>query len=152
MGLNALLDPNEVDTHGPGDMDVGPGCSETAQPLPMEGQMEEQVLSDLIPPAVVKEVVQRLSANDAKRRAYLEREVTLSYYYGGLEIAYRDDEEGLRIVASGPSEEVASVLDTLDAKEVSRLVVMTPRRWEFWLASAQAVKKRKRTSSPRKLR
>lgn len=57
-------------------------------------------------------------------KAYWER-CMLAYYYGGLEIAYAHVNQDMGIVASGPSHEVAEVLDRLSPDEVAQVTIRT---------------------------
>lgn len=94
--------------------------------------MHHRLLEDLENPPAVQQLLTRLCPlpHQQEERASLEQQLKLSYYFGGLDVAYIKTSQGLAIVASGPGHEVRHVLDTLTETQLAQVVVMFPQRWE----------------------
>jgi hypothetical protein len=73
-------------------------------------------------------------AGHADDLAEHEIRLKLSYHFGGLNVALRETERGLEVVASGPAHEVANVLNTMDPKELDGISTTIPLSWEKMLA------------------
>ncbi|MFO0847846.1 MAG: hypothetical protein U0871_04685 [Gemmataceae bacterium] len=103
------------------------------QRQPKEGRMET-ILEHMETPAVVRVMLARLGQLSKDRLCSHERQFKLSYYFGGLTVAARPSHRGLVIVASGPADEVGTVIGTLPRADAEQLTILTPEPLEAVLA------------------
>jgi hypothetical protein len=127
-----------------GGLDLFAACDDDERPEPgfdpplKDERMTEQfgrcerrvLLRQLETPRSVRELMSYFGKLRGKNRQQLEEHIKLSYYFGGLEVAYERTEQGPEIIASGPPEEVARVLDSLDPEHLNHITIDFPERFE----------------------
>lgn len=105
------------------------------QSLPKDGLMRVHLLENKRTPKVIRELVKRAEPLSKEERLHLERELKLSWYFGGLNVACKETEAGLAIVASGPGSEVRDVLHRLSKEERAEVTVIFPETFEVQVAA-----------------
>lgn len=101
---------------------------------PKEGLMRHTPLKELETPQVIHALLKRQGRLPAEARDHLERHLKLSYYFGGLNVAAKETDQGLAVVASGPGREVRAALDALKKKDREGVTILFPETWEEMFA------------------
>jgi hypothetical protein len=97
-----------------------------------EESQPPSLLRGILPPPpeiqilVDREVAQRPMSDEA--RQWVADELTLQYYFGGHDIAYRETREGKEVLAVG-LEEIGRLLKSLPAAKRQGIVLGHPEPW-----------------------
>jgi hypothetical protein len=144
MATAADMDlPNAVDTNS-NSATVRTPIGGGADVMPKDGCLPEQVLEKIPTPAPVERLLADCGPLVPAERHRLEKQLKLSYLFGGFDVACVDTEAGTFIVASGPGREVAAKLDDLSDAEFETIYIERPPTWSSLVSSQRHIAARAR--------
>ncbi len=92
------------------------------------------IIEDLETPEKVTEVLRILGTDLSRKQGRrFARDLKLSYYYGGQEVACRETKRGLEVVVSGWGNEVPTTLDRMGVEESKGIAVVFPEPFDAWV-------------------
>ncbi len=94
---------------------------------PVSTCMELKVtfVNELPTPRAVKQLLELLAPRE-QIRANFEARLKVSFYYGGQNIAYRETENGMEIIAFGQAEYVIEAVNNLSSEEAEKVIICVP--------------------------
>ncbi|HMC65571.1 MAG TPA: hypothetical protein VKI65_11590, partial [Gemmataceae bacterium] len=90
---------------------------------------QPQALRDLATPPELAEVIADARARYPHDPRWIDEELKLQYYYGGLEVLCAETPEGREVLAAGSPEEVGNVLRSVSREQWNRVMILSPAPW-----------------------